>query len=341
MRLVLVLLIAGYVGSALASTIRVEITGTIKDVRVDEGPIFGHSSYEHIPDGTRFILTYTFDDTKGIEKVLSSAGGFITESQIEDYALASPGANATLQIGDVTWEFGRSTHSTAKLSTLPDTKTYQLTFATPSRDNNVSVVIRPAADGFWPNNADWRASFLATSLRDSHGEFSADNGRVSAKGHLAPSTLTVSGVDLGEQWLSYTTLAGGPATTKWSRKWHLTKPSPNGGYIVQELTNSVSGAKSTGHATTHATSTCWEAWRIPSQAIDAPDAIDVIESSDLKAGDTINIISAKARFYEGLTLPKDFSGEGHCAASRLSSPHEPQLGTSHATLPVSVDATLR
>ena len=338
--LALLILLSACFTSATASTVRFAITGTTNGVYVEEGPIFGHSSYEHIPDGTPFTLIYTFDDNRGKEKILAASDGVITESQIEDTGLVAPGTNAILQIGNASWEFGASTSSSAKLNTLTGKKRYELTFTTPARGNRVSAVIQPTKAGFWPANADWRASFMATSLVDCTGEFSADNGRVSARGHLVPSTLTVSGVDLGEQWLRYTTIAGNQNTASWKRQWHLAHPSPKGGYIVQEVTRTMTGAQSAGSAITSAKVRYWEAWRVPPRSANSPEAVDNFETS--RTGSGIDTISATARFYEDLNLPTGFAlGQSPYAGSILSSNSDPNLGTSHATLPVTVDANLQ
>jgi hypothetical protein len=328
--------------SSIASTIRVAITGTTSAVYVQEGPIFGYSSYEHIPDGTPFTLIYTFEDNKGKEKILALGDGVITESEIEDTILVAPGTNAILQIGDATWEFGTSTRSSARLNTSPSKRRYELTFATPARDNRISTVIQPTKDGFWPTNADWRASFMATSLMDSTGEFSADNGRVSARGHLLLSTFTISGVDLGEQWLSYITIAGSPKSASWNRQWHLAHPSPKGGYIVQEVTRTFTGVQAAKSAITSTKVKYWEAWRVPPQSADAADAVDSFEASAHGTGGGINTVSATARFYEGLHLPAGFAvGQSPYAGSRLSSTSAPHLRTNRATLPVIVEAMLQ
>jgi hypothetical protein len=341
-RLASFVLILACFPSAIAATVRVSVTGATKNVYVEEGPIFGYSSYQHIPDGTPFTLIYTFDDQRGKEKILAVDKEIITESEITNTATAAPGTNAILQIGDATWEFGSSTLSSAKLSTSLDRKRYELTFATPARGNHVSVVIQPSKDGTWPVNADWRASFMATSLLNSTGEFSADNNRVSAKGHLVPLSLTVSGIDVGGQWLSYTTIAGSAKSPSWSRRWHLTHPSHEGGYIVEEVTRTFTGIQSAGAAIISTRDRYWTAWKVPPGSTDISDAVDSFAPGAEGVGTGVHTVCATARFYEGLILPEQFSaGQSPYAGSLLSSTIAPDLGTSHATLPVSVKATLQ
>ncbi len=129
--LVSCVLVSACFTSAIASTVRVSVTGTTKDVYVEEGPIFGYSSYQHIPDGTPFTLIYTFDDEKGKENILAADEESLPNHKSQMRLSPSPGTNAILQIGDATWEFGPSTRSSATLSTAVNKRRYELTFATP------------------------------------------------------------------------------------------------------------------------------------------------------------------------------------------------------------------
>src|ERR1700677_2064955 len=107
------ILAAALSAAAQAATITVTITGTTGEIKVGEGPIFGHSSYQKIPPGDPFVLTYTFDDERGKQAISEISGDTITQSEIENTALSSPGTNAVLQIGSAVWEFGASTRSHA------------------------------------------------------------------------------------------------------------------------------------------------------------------------------------------------------------------------------------
>lgn len=341
-RLASFILAVACITTASASTVQMAITGTTSAVYVDEGPIFGYSSYKKIPDGTPFTLIYTFEDTKGKEKILEVNGRVITQSVVETASSSAPGTNATLQIGNAAWEFGTSIRSEAKLSTSSGLKRYEFSFATAARDNRLSTVIQPSKDSYWPINADWRASFTATSLMSSTGSFSADNGHVSAKGNLLPSTLTVSGINLDEQWLSYTTSSGGPEAAIWERQWHLAHPSPKGGHIVQEVIRTITGSKTAESPIASTTFKYWEAWQVAAGSTATTSASD----SFVKATPVRNVgsdkVSASARFYEGLSLPLGFAvGNSSYAGPRLSSTSDPELPTNHATLPVIADATLR
>ena len=116
--------------TAGAATITVTITGTTGEIHVGEGPIFGHSSYQLIPAGNPFVLTYTFDEDKGKQTTSEVSGGLITQSEIEGTAVSSPGISATLQIGSALWEFGSSTHSQVVLKTSTTAKSEEFVFAT-------------------------------------------------------------------------------------------------------------------------------------------------------------------------------------------------------------------
>ena len=77
------LLAAALPATARPATIVVTITGTTGEIKVGEGPIFGHSSYQKIPPGDPFVLTYTFDDEKGKQAISGTSGDTITQSEIE------------------------------------------------------------------------------------------------------------------------------------------------------------------------------------------------------------------------------------------------------------------
>src|ERR1700734_1346973 len=106
MKAAAILLLAALPATARPATIVVTITGTTGEIKIGEGPIFGHSSYQKIPPGDPFVLTYTFDDERGKQAISKVDGNTITQSEIEGTAPSSPGTNAVLQIGNAIWEFG-------------------------------------------------------------------------------------------------------------------------------------------------------------------------------------------------------------------------------------------
>ena len=186
MKLAAVFLLATALPAAQSATITVTISGTTGEIKVGEGPIFGHSSYQKIPPGDPFVLTYTFDDEKGKQAISGINGETITQSETENAALSSPGTNAVLQIGSAVWEFGASTRAQVKLQTSANSKSEQFVYSTQAGSNRISSQIVPAKDGYWPKNGDWRSSFTSASLEGSTASFSADNDRVSASGSLFP-----------------------------------------------------------------------------------------------------------------------------------------------------------
>jgi hypothetical protein len=339
MKAAAILLLAALPATARPATIVVTITGTTGEIKIGEGPIFGHSSYQKIPPGDPFVLTYTFDDEKGKQSISGISGDTITQSQIENIALSSPGTNAVLQIGSAVWEFGASTRSQVTLKTSTTDKSEQFVFTTQAGSNRVSSQIVPAKGGYWPKNGDWRSSFTSTSLEGSTASFSADNDRVSASGSLTPSVITVTGIDLDGQWLRDATTAGGPALPNWDRKWQLAHASPKGGYIVEEVSRTILGTKPDGSPITPSSIKYWQAWQVPAGSNVPGDALDSFAPPPGSTGE--DTISAVARFYEGLTLPPAFAvGKSPYAGQRLSSATDPKLSTSSATLPVATSATI-
>ena len=339
MKAAAILLLAALPATARPATIVVTITGTTGEIKIGEGPIFGHSSYQKIPPGDPFVLTYTFDDEKGKQSISGISGDTITQSQIENIALSSPGTNAVLQIGSAVWEFGASTRSQVTLKTSTTDKSEQFVFTTQAGRNRVSSQIVPAKGGYWPKNGDWRSSFTSTSLEGSTASFSADNDRVSASGSLTPSVITVTGIDLDGQWLRDATTAGGPGLPNWDRKWQLAHASPMGGYIVEEVSRTILGTKPDGSPITPSSIKYWQAWQVPAGSNVPGDALDSFAPPPGSTGE--DTISAVARFYEGLTLPPAFAvGKSPYAGERLSSTTDPKLSTSSATLPVAASATM-
>jgi hypothetical protein len=330
-----VLFILALSTTAGAATITVTITGTTGEIRVGEGPVFGHSSYQVIPPGDPFVLTYTFDEDKGKQNVSEVSNGLITQSEIESMAGSSPGISATLQIGSAVWEFGSSTHSQVVLKTSATGKSEQFVFGTQAGSNRISAQIVPGKGGYWPKNGDWRSSFTSAMLDGSTASFSADNDRVSAQGSLIPASIAVTGVDIDGQWLRFTTTGG-------ERKWQLAHASPRGGYIVEQVTRTIFGTRADGSPITPSSIKYWQAWQVPAGS-DAPsDPTDSFATTALTGSTGDESISAVARFYEGLTLPPAFAaGNSPYAGERLSSTTDPHLPTGDATLPVVVNTTLQ
>jgi hypothetical protein len=339
MKLAVVFLLATTLPAAQAATITVTITGTTGEIKVGEGPIFGHSSYQKIPPGDPFVLTYTFDDEKGKQAISGINGDTITQSETENTALSSPGTNAVLQIGSAVWEFGASTRAQVKLQTSANSKGEQFVYTTQAGSNRVSSQIAPAKDGYWPKNGDWRSSFTSTSLEGSTASFSADNDRVSASGSLLPSAITVTGIDLDGQWLRDASNSAGSGHKGWERKWQLAHASPRGGYIVEEATRTILGTKPDGSAITPSSVKYWQAWQVPAGSNAPEDGLDSFPAPSGSTGE--DSISTVARFYEGLILPPTFLvGNSPYAGERPSSTTDPKLSTSSATLPVTASATL-
>jgi hypothetical protein len=314
-------------------TITVTITGTTGEIRVGEGPIFGHRSYTLIPPGDPFVLTYFFDEEKGKQSIQEVNDGLITQSQIESTDLSSPGLSATLQIGKETWEFGASKRSQVQLKTSATSKSQQIVFVTQAGGNRVSAQIVPGKGGFWPKNGDWRSSFTSGPLEGSSASFAADNDRVSAQGSLVPETIEVRGVDLDGQWLRFKGTAAG-------RSWELAHASPHGGYIVEQVNLSTVGTSPDGSPITPSHVQYWQAWKVAAGATAPIEAAAGVTTAPVGSGEAT--ISAVARFYEGLILPSTFAvGNSPYADGRLSSTTDPNLSTHNATLPAETRTQLQ
>lgn len=327
--------------TARAATVTVTITGSTGEIKVGEGPVFGHRSYQLVPPGDPFLLTYTFDEGKGKQGIPEVSDGLITQSGIENTDRSSPGVSATLQIGSHVWEFGTSTRSQVLLKTAANSKSEKIVFATRSGGNRITTEISPSKGGYWPRNGDWRASFISTSLEGS-SVFSADNDRVSAEGKLTPETITVTGVELDGQWLRSVTTAGGANLAKWERKWELAHASPRGGAIVEQVTRTLQGMKSDGSAISPSLVQYWQAWQVRAGSNASEDAVDNFSDAALAGSSGSESVTAVARFYEGLTLPPTFAaGNSPYAGRLLSSTANPGLPTEAATLPVTTSTDLQ
>jgi hypothetical protein len=330
-KLMALFLLAALTRAAGAATVTVTITGTTGEIQVGEGPIFGHKSYQLIPAGDPFVLTYVFDEDKGKQSTSEVKDNLIAQSEIEGVSSSSPGVSATLQIGSAVWEFGPATHAQVMLKTSSSSRSEQLVYSQ-SGGNRVSAQIVPGKGSYWPKNGDWRAGFTSSSLEGSNASFSADNGSVSAQGKLNPSTIAVTGVDIDGQWLQYTSSTGG-------RKWKLAHASPRGGVIVAEVTRTIMGTRPDGSPITPSVVRYWQAWQVPAGA-DAPnDAMDTIADTVLSGCKGEENVSMVARFYDGLTLPPSFA-QGNSPYARLSSTSDPELSTGGATLPVTTSTKL-
>jgi len=333
-----ILIAAALSAIAGAATITVTITGTTGEIRVGEGPIFEHRSYTLIPPGDPFSLTYTFDEEKGKQAISEISNGLISQSEIENTNLSSPGTSATLQIGRAVWEFGSSIRSQVVMKTSATSKSEQFVYVAQAGGNRVSAQVAPGKGGYWPKNGDWRASFTSGPLDGSTASFAADNDRVSASGSLTPLTIAVAGVDIDGQWLRYATNPESNAGVE--GKWQLAHASPRGGYIVERVTRTILGTRADGSPITPSSVEYWQAWQVPAGA-DAPaDASDNLSNAAFAGSTGEESVTAVARFYEGLILPPAFgAGNSPYAGERLSSTTDPNLSTSSATLPVITSST--
>src|SRR5215475_546859 len=171
MRIVPVLLVvAGLVSTGHGSTIKITITGSVSNIHISEGPVFGYRSRQHIPDDISFILTYVFDDERGETRVRTANDGEVLESGQSGISSSSPGIEAVLHIGNSGWDFGESVDSEVNLATADRTKSYIFCCFAANRENWITSKIYPA-----PTNlkqvGDWRQSFDETVSASSTCQF--------------------------------------------------------------------------------------------------------------------------------------------------------------------------
>ena len=338
MRIVPVLLVvAGLVSTGHGSTIKITITGSVSNIHISEGPVFGYRSRQHIPDDISFILTYVFDDERGETKVRTANDGGVLESGQSGISSRSPGIEAVLQIGNSGWDFGESVDSEVDLATGKDAKSYSFRFFTANRENWITSTIYLAATNL-KQIGDWRQSFAATVIASSTCQFSVDNGTVSATGSLTPKQMTVEGVELYGQALSFNTVAGGKNASLWVRQWRLVKPSAMGGCVVESVTVTVTGTTPpNGAPITPYSTTYLKAWRIaPGTMIAIPPTDEFMNTYPRGSSGTM-VIFATARFYEGVSIPPDLMN--NTALSRQSDVSA--LPTNRATLPITVTTTIQ
>jgi len=333
-------LVAILVPNEYAAVIRVTITGTVDKLDISEGPVFGYRSKQPLPANLPFVLTYMLDDQKGETTLLSGDTGRLVGSDQHGSQATSPGVSAVLQVGEAVWEFGDSADAEVTMRASGAERSLNIRYDTADKDNWVSAAIIPDSGASWTLSGDWRQTFLAGRLKSQASPFSIDNGTVSARGRLIPSTLRVDGVNLRGQALD--AMPSGEPPSGWpAREWRLAVAPPRGGYVVERITQTVVGSiAATSAPIAPLTTTYWVAWSVtPSSTVPAPPAERFVNA--YPPGSTGKLtIKASARFYEGLTLPTGFrAGAVRFAAAGLSSEADPHLGTEDATLPVTLDTT--
>lgn len=333
-------LLAVLVPGLHAAIVRITITGTVAEFNISEGPVFGYPSKQPLPRDLPFILTYAFDDQRGATTADSEPNGRLIMSRQSGSHAASPGVSAVLQVGDAVWEFGDSVRSEIRTTLKGREKILSMRYETGDKDNWIRSVLALEGTAAWSSSGDWRQSFYAPALLRQPSPFSIDNGTVSASGALMASAVRVSGIDLRAQALSFSLPETKP--TGWpARKWRLTVPSPMGGYVVEKITQTVAGivAATSGPVTPRST-TYWLAWEVmPGSVTTTPGQEAFVNAYPPSSTGTITI-EASARFYEGLTLPPGFRvGAVGFAPDVLSSGSDPNPGTEHATLPITLSTT--
>lgn len=139
-----------------------------------------------------------------------------------------------------------------------------------------------------------------------------------------------------QQQLGYTNVMPAPGADPnggiWQIQWHLSEPSPQGGWIVQEI----DATDNAGNQLTY-----WEAWQVSPGQTTTTQFSQQQSEGNVPVDDTFSSpgnvqINSSASFYEGFTLPGDFvpggvpNGAGDLPATRK----KPCLPKKGATAPV-------
>jgi hypothetical protein len=181
----------------------IKITGTIA-YGSDPSGIFGTAT--HDLKGKRFSLLYHFDDTKGVNQVVSCIGPACA-SRIQTITGKSSPGTAELRIeGGPPQTFGLSADADSSLqkNTYPCCaygRTYLLNFDVRDREGSVVLTVMDTAKGATATkDGDWRAPFIDpnvfqltpdTSDQDEHGFNIRPRGKQAAFGALVPETVCV------------------------------------------------------------------------------------------------------------------------------------------------------
>jgi RHS repeat-associated protein len=134
------------------------------------------------------------------------------------------------------------------------------------------------------------------------------------------------------QKLSYTSIMPAPGIDPnggmWQVQWNLSEPSPQGGWVVQEVDVTAANGQQVSY---------WEAWQVAPNSTVTTQAAQEISGGFEPVDDTFDSpdnvkLHTSARFYEGLCLPKDFvSGVNPYAQALPATFNNPHLSTAGAT----------
>lgn len=139
------------------------------------------------------------------------------------------------------------------------------------------------------------------------------------------------GADSNRRLLTYQSLGRGPRDHIWYIRWHLSRASQKGGWIVQHVDADFPRA--------HVHFDYWEAWRVkPGASVTTLHRRFWYDDEFDTAGEH-GTVHASAAFYEGLTLPPEFRVANPKTAAHLlrSTTNDPKLPTTDATDPVARD----
>jgi hypothetical protein len=200
---IVALAICGPIQAAHATEIIATITGTVASGNDNSG-VFGPANSKLAGDA--FTLTFTFDDSKGVQNV-GLDNGVPDFSSITSTAISNPGT-ATLTIGADSFTFG-------VINTAKGAYSEFARYAPPGADSQVFLVagdgyylggsaiegyVYPATGSVLTRDYDWEDSFSDSSLHNTASlsfeisEFGITNQFVT-DGSLIPQTITVKGLN--------------------------------------------------------------------------------------------------------------------------------------------------
>jgi hypothetical protein len=186
-----------------ASQVIATITGTVLEGSDTSGSLTpGLFAPPHTDlTGRPFVLTYTFDDTKGAENDTFCCGpsAVLAKSDRSGTGSSSPG-NAVLQIGDVSYTYPASTSSEVYKSGGPQISTayFYVSVADEINDSNAIALVYPATGTMLSPDVNWESSFTDSNL-GGLGVYAMEinvktpDGYLAASVSLSATSITVEG----------------------------------------------------------------------------------------------------------------------------------------------------
>lgn len=200
----LLLMTLGASGQARASQIVTTIAGSVLQGTDTSGNPSGLFALPHTDlTGRNFLLTFTFDDTKGTESdtFCCAPSPVLAKSDRSGSGASSPG-NAVLEIGGVAYTYPTSTASEVYRTGGPllSSAYYYVSVQDQTiNDSNVIALVYPDVGTILTPDVNWETSFSDFNL-GGQGVYSfninvkTSSGYLSASGTLEATSITVVGL---------------------------------------------------------------------------------------------------------------------------------------------------